>query len=170
MTLALTPDLPPTFISRLIVADIAPSRGPLSPDFRNYFHAMSEIDAMDVTSREQAHEILKPYEPDPLVRAFILTNLVSQGKEERMKFRIPLDILTPSLPDMGDFPYEPLQRSWHGPTLVIKGSKSKYINDKNIPLMKEFFPAMELQILDAGHWVHSEAPNQFKDLVTNFIK
>jgi len=42
-----------------------------------------------------------------------------------MKFRIPLDILTSSLSYLGDFPYEPLQTSWEGPTLFIKGNKSK---------------------------------------------
>lgn len=29
---------------------------------------------------------------------------------------------------------------------------SRYINDKNIPLARQFFPNMQLQHLDAGHW------------------
>jgi len=170
MTLALTPNLPSTLLSHLIIADIAPSRGPLSPEFRSYFRAMSEIESKKVTSRQQAQDILKPYEQDAMIRAFILTNLVSLEQEEGLKFRVPLDIMTPALSELGDFPYEPLQRSWDGPTLMIKGSKSNYINHHNIPLTKEFFPAMELETLDAGHWVHSEAPNEFKKLVTDFIK
>lgn len=32
------------------------------------------------------------------------------------------------------------------------GSKSKYINKNNIPVIKAFFPNYELVTLDAGHW------------------
>lgn len=83
----------------------------------------------------------------------------------------------------------------------------RYINDRNIPIAKEFFPNATLEPLEAGHWgkfsfhadsshdrintfiVHAEKyviskgprsllsvyshydrPNEFKQLVTNFIK
>lgn len=37
--------------------------------------------------------------------------------------------------------------------LVIRtGSKSKYINSRNIPLIKQFFPNSELVTLETGHW------------------
>lgn len=29
---------------------------------------------------------------------------------------------------------------------------------------------MGLEKLEAGHWVHAEKPNEFKALVTNFVK
>lgn len=63
-----------------------------------------------------------------MVRAFILTNLVpSESGDGGMKFRIPLNILNECLLDLGDFPYEPLQRQWEGPSLFVKGAKSKYV-------------------------------------------
>lgn len=34
----------------------------------------------------------------------------------------------------------------------MKGAKSKYINKYNIPIAKEFFPGMSLEMLDASHW------------------
>jgi hypothetical protein len=145
MSVALSPELHKSLLSHLIIADIAPSRGPLSPEFRNYFKAMCEIESQGIKTRKEAHDILQPYESvrkseiflrcshwewlmlqDAMIRAFILTNLLPPNAEgEGMKFRIPLDVLVPALSDLGDFPYEPSQRHWHGPTLVIKGSKSK---------------------------------------------
>ncbi|THG95721.1 hypothetical protein EW026_g5973 [Hermanssonia centrifuga] len=87
-----------------------------------------------------------------------------------LRFRIPLHTIGAAIPELGSFPYEPGEREWDGPTLFIKGTKSKYINDRNIPIAKEFFPNATLEPLEAGHWVHAEKPNEFKQLVTNFIK
>lgn len=32
------------------------------------------------------------------------------------------------------------------------------------------FPQMKLEMLDTGHWVHSERPKEFVDLVAGFIE
>lgn len=63
MALALNPDLPDGLLSQLIVADIAPSKGPLSSEFAGYMEAMKKIEDSNVHSRKEAQDILKPYEP-----------------------------------------------------------------------------------------------------------
>ncbi|KDQ59096.1 hypothetical protein JAAARDRAFT_57066 [Jaapia argillacea MUCL 33604] len=165
MTLALDPSTPKELLQNLIIADIAPSKGPLSPEFTSYVDAMRKIEESEVGSRKEAQDILSEYEQDPMIRAFLLTNLVSD--HHRMKFRIPIDIIGRSISEIGSFPYEPGEKTWEGPTLFVKGTKSKYINSKNIPLAKEYFPNMVVETLDAGHW---ERPNEFKQLVVDFIK
>lgn len=85
-----------------------------------------------------------------MTRAFLLTNL--DTTTQPFKFRLPLDIIGSSISDLGGFPYQPGERSWHGKTLFVKGAKSKYINKYNIPIAKEFFPDMSLETLDASHW------------------
>ncbi|GBE84401.1 alpha/beta-hydrolase [Sparassis latifolia] len=168
MTVALSPETPPDLLRHLIVADIAPSRGALSPEFSDYVIAMQTIEERKVTSRKEAQDILSEYEKDPMIRAFLLMNLIeSHGV---MKFRIPLDIISQSISELGSFPYEPGERQWNGPTLFIRGNQSNYINEKNIPIAKGFFPRMVLKALDAGHWVQAEKPNEFKEFVTDFIK
>ncbi|EPS95929.1 hypothetical protein FOMPIDRAFT_1053727 [Fomitopsis schrenkii] len=170
MSVALSPDCPPD-LRHLIVADIAPSKGPLSREFSGYVEALKKIEASKVTSRKEAQDILRPYEQDAMTRAFLLTNLKNQGHEHHaLEFQIPLDIVGESIPELGSFPYEPGERTWEGSTLFIKGTKSKYINDHNIPVAQQFFPNMELERLEAGHWVHAEKPNEFKHLVTDFIR
>ena len=45
-----------------------------------------------------------------------------------LTFRIPLDVISRSVPDIGDFPYLPGDTSWDGPTLFMKGSESKCVD------------------------------------------
>ncbi|KAF7977043.1 hypothetical protein HWV62_4810 [Athelia sp. TMB] len=154
MAVALNPDLPRHTLSNLIVADIAPSKGDLSPEFRSYVEAMKKIEASKVSTRKEAQAILAEYEEDPGVRAFLLTNIALPTSETpHVHFRIPVPLIGESIPHIGGFPYEPTHATWEGRTMFIKGTKSKYINSHNIPLAKEYFPNMVLEELDASHWV-----------------
>ncbi|KAG8934078.1 hypothetical protein FRC01_005239 [Tulasnella sp. 417] len=171
MAAALSPDLPPDALSKLIVVDMSPARGPISDEFRTYLKAMKEIQNKRVRSRKEADDVLQAYEPDVSVRQFLLTNLdrVQHETGHHQKFRIPLEILDKAIDGIGDFPYEPDHRKWDGKTLFVKGSRSKYINRKNIPIAKEYFPNMEMITLEAGHWVHAEKPIEFVNRVSEFI-
>lgn len=102
-------------------------------------------------------------------RQFLLTNAM-QAANKTIKFRIPLDIISDSIPSIGDFPYQPGEVTWSGPTLFVKGEHSNYINRRNIPSCEAFFPNMQLETLDAGHWVHAERPTEFVQLVDQFIR
>jgi esterase len=44
-------------------------------------------------------------------------------------------------------------------TLFVRGAKSNYIADEDIPTLKSTYKLSELiTIPDAGHWVHAEKP------------
>ena len=62
MTFALSPHLPQGMLSNLIVADIAPSKGELSSEFRGYVEGMKKLEASKVSSRKEAQDILTEYE------------------------------------------------------------------------------------------------------------
>jgi len=113
---------------------------------------------------------------DPMVRGFLLTNLLT-GPNEPARFKVPLRILGDSLGELADFPKGLGGRTWRdGQVVAIKGERSKwvprshfvfctrptrkpnrYINKQNFPIMQDMFPGVVLEELDAGHWVHSEA-------------
>ncbi|KAJ6515311.1 Alpha/Beta hydrolase protein [Mycena sanguinolenta] len=168
MTVALDSSLPESTLSNLVVVDIAPSRGQLSAEFQGYISAMQKIEAAKISTRKEALEILHEYEKDPDVCAFLLTNLIPQPNTSH--FRIPVDLIGDSIEGMGSFPFTPEEAQWPGKTLFIKGAKSSYINRHNIPLAEKFFPAMKIENLDTGHWVHSERPHEFATLVENFVQ
>ena len=110
-----------------------------------------------------------------MTRAFLLMNLEHPTIQHQrpLKFRVPVQLLGDSIPEIGGFPWSPGERTFDGPTLFIKGTKSKcvtaidrlsrsrrgaehcccrYINRHNVDSAKAFFPKMILEELDAGHW------------------
>ena len=143
MAAALSPKLPPGTLSNLIVVDVTPSRAAsLSDEFVGYFEGMQKIEDAQVSARQDAEAILKEYEQvtwlslattlnanplaqDPMVRAFLLTNL-EKPRNEPMKFKVPLGILKNSLGEISGFPHGPGERTWRdGQVVAIKGKKSK---------------------------------------------
>ncbi|GAA5941583.1 hypothetical protein JCM1841_002006 [Sporobolomyces salmonicolor] len=157
-------------LSRLVVVDIAPGIGKISPEFRAYLDAMNEIEAAGVHSRKEADLILQKTEPDLGVRQFLLTNLDRASPSEPYKFRLPLSFLRNAIDEIGHFPYAPGEKVFEKPSLFLKGSKSKYINSKNIPTIKQFFPNSQLETLETGHWVHAEKPKEFVELLEKFCQ
>jgi pimeloyl-ACP methyl ester carboxylesterase len=166
MALALHPELSADQLSHLVVVDISPAKGPIGNDFKGYIKAMKEIEAANHHDKKYVDTKMKEYEPDDMVRNFLLTNLQPTTP---YKFRNPVEIIERNLDAIGDFPYEPGERTWNGKTLFVKGAKSKYLNRRNLPVAEQYFPAMQLQILETGHWVHAEKPIEFVKIVTDFI-
>lgn len=158
---------------------------------------MRKVDQARVKSKAEADKILQEVEPvchpfsstqiptacyqfevfaDSQVlstRQFLLTNTRTLPSGD-LSFRIPLDLLDRSIPHIGDFPYpqpdQPGSPSWPGPTLFLKGEHSKYLNRRNIPIAEAYFPAMRLEVLPTGHWVHAEEPGQTLKLVKKFVE
>lgn len=80
-----------------------------------------------------------------------------------MKFRVPLSVIGSSLDEMADFPYqEPGQVTYEGPTLFVRGTKSRYVSNETIPAIKKFFPNSQIADVEAGHWLISENPEAFR--------
>ncbi|WVQ73730.1 hypothetical protein IAR50_003310 [Cryptococcus sp. DSM 104548] len=162
----------------LISVDMSPAKGKITPEFASYTQAMIDIEEAKVKTKQEADKILQKTEPLLPTRQFLLTNTrhSHEGPEPHLVFRIPLQLLSKAIPQIGDFPYKPpppitdASPEWQGPTLFIKGEHSKYINKHNIPVAERFFPNMKLEVLDAGHWVHAEKPKETVELVKAFIQ
>ena len=52
----------PDSISKLIVVDISPAKGAISPEFANYIVGMREVDQANVNSKKEGDKILQSYE------------------------------------------------------------------------------------------------------------
>ncbi|KAJ9611949.1 hypothetical protein H2200_003544 [Cladophialophora chaetospira] len=173
MTLALRD---PKSYSALIPVDNAPVDAALRGDFGTYVNAMKEIEETrpHVTRQSEADKILQKYEPDLGIRQFLLTNLVKMppkgGGGTELRFRIPLGTLAKSLPNMADFPFKDTEsHQYKGPTLMVRGTKSHYVADETLPVIGAFFPKFELLDVDCGHWVMSEAFEEFRKGVGDFV-
>ncbi|KAI1920133.1 hypothetical protein LOZ65_004167 [Ophidiomyces ophidiicola] len=162
MTLALRN---PSLVGGVVSVDNAPVRAPLSRDFAKYIQAMKQIDEAQLTKQKEADEILQHYEDSLPIRQFLLTNLVRSEENNGLKFRIPLDILSDKLEGLADFPFTPGENGprFEGPALFVRGTQSHYVKDSSLDVIRAFFPAFELENINAGHWVISENPEAFKN-------
>jgi pimeloyl-ACP methyl ester carboxylesterase len=160
MTVALRNQVP---VTHLIPVDNAPVDAALKSDFGNYIQAMRKIEEAGVKKQSEADALLQPYESSLPIRQFLLTNLVRDPETGTQKFRIPVNILGSSLDNMADFPFkDPEAAQYKGPTLVVRGTKSHYVADEMLPIIGRFFPKFELADIEAGHWVVSEKPEEFR--------
>ncbi|KAG0354895.1 hypothetical protein BGZ54_001421 [Gamsiella multidivaricata] len=155
-------------LDRLIIVDIAPVQVTLSSEFAKYVEVMKEIQKANVKKQSEADAIMKNYVSDLGVRQFLLTNLKRNAAGDGYSFRIPIETLGKSLETLGHIDFKPGQDRYEGKTLVIKGTKSKYIQKKDEDLIRTFFPNSRIAELETGHWVHAEKPEEFLKLVTEF--
>ncbi|NBV14719.1 MAG: alpha/beta fold hydrolase [Sphingobacteriia bacterium] len=156
----------PDRCSALIVADMAPVVYRRHHD--EIITALEAVPLNEIQNRAEAEAILTPLLPDVGVRQFLLKNL-DRTTEGKYVWKMNLPVLKKEY----DFIVKeiPRERKYSGPTLFIKGGNSNYIKDAYLPEMQELFPNMELITLPGiGHWVHAEAPDDFFQITSNFLK
>ena len=106
------------------------------------------------------------------MRQFLLTNLVrSPENKDVLVWRVPVETLSRSLGAMMDFPHtNPDSIRYEGPTLFVRGTRSVYVPDETLPTIGRFFPRFELRDVEAGHWVISENPEKFREVVVEWMQ
>lgn len=57
-----------------------------------------------------------------------------------------------------------------GEVLLIAGSHSEFVTSRSISVMQRYFPNTVVQILDAGHFVYQDQPEEFVQLVVEFTR
>ena len=149
-------------IANLIPIDNAPVDAVLASDFPKYIQGMRRIEEAQTRKQSEADAILQDYEDSLPIRQFLLTNL-TKTPDGVQRFRIPIKYLASALDNLGDFPFkDPDEARYEGPTLIVRGTKSRYVADEMLPIVGRFFPKFELCDIDCGHWVVSERPEEFR--------
>lgn len=155
----------PERVEKLIVADMAPKAYP--PHHQGVLKALNSVDFDKVQRRSDAEKVLKQYIPEAAVRQFLLKN-VHMTESGKYAFRFNLKVLTDSYASLVETNLE--SGIYEKPVLFIRGGKSFYISDNDMPLIHYHFPKAELATIpNAGHWLHAENPEMFFDLVTGFL-
>jgi pimeloyl-ACP methyl ester carboxylesterase len=154
----------PEGVSRLLVADIAPVTYP-APKFAAYLDAMLGLDLQPGLTRRQADAALTSAVPAAPLRAFLLQNLSFDKNGPR--WRIGLEQIAAGLADIGGWP--DLRGRYEGPTLVLSGDASDYVQPSHWPIFQRLFPAAQQETIAAGHWLHAENPKAFLDAVRRFL-
>ncbi|MCO4749038.1 MAG: alpha/beta fold hydrolase [Schleiferiaceae bacterium] len=155
----------PELVEKLLVADIGPKAYP--PHHKEVIEAMHALDLSSIQSRMEADRAMEKHLPSRSLRQFLLKNLTwKQDKQLGWKFNLP--ILSSQIQRIGTA-LDPIA-IYHGATLFVRGLASGYILDEDIPDILTHFPLAQLESIEgAGHWLHAEKPEAFREAVESFI-
>lgn len=161
----------PGLVRRLLVSDMSPVRyGSGGGEIAAYAGALNGLDLTGVEQRADAERQLADAVPDPGVRAFLLQNLRREEAGAGWRWQANLELLERDLATIADWPEDRLgAEPYEGPVLWVAGARSGYVRDEYEPAMRRWFPRhRKVVVKDAGHWVHSDQPGVFTEIVRRF--
>ena len=162
----------PELVARLCVVDIAPVAYEMGGN-RAILDALLALPDAALASRAAADAALAAAAAAPqaealgnqFIRQFLLQNLVPDERRWRLNLRALRDGYDAlrGFPDAGA-PAAGL------PTLFIGGERDGMLGEEHRDACVAHFPDARLEMLPVGHFVHSEAPGPFVELVDDFCK
>jgi esterase len=152
-------------VDRLVIVDIAPK--PYEPFQRYILEALRSLDLTRYKSFADVDAALAAEISSESLRQFLLKNL-ARDHDGHLRWKAHLEAINRN--------YDKLARSlapertFDKPTLFIRSGRSNYIEDDDVPLIRQIFPQAEIATLpEAGHWVHIDAPKEFFQTVLNVL-
>lgn len=167
----------PQRIDKLVVVDSSPS---LSTSVRvagstlGYVRAMEKVDwsnaiTLSNARREAEHQLAENI-MDNAVRNFVLTN-IKETKPGKFGWRVNLRAIREHIESPRQVYFNKHNMNpFSGDTLFLGGSLSDFITSADFPVIKDLFPnSIISHVPCAGHWVHSDNPEDFVSSVVNFL-
>lgn len=162
MQLALTH---PEKLNSLLVVDIGAHA--YGPRHRKILDGMLGLDLPLFATRKQIEEALAPAVPDLATRRFLLKNLALRP-EGGFYWKIGLQEISQDYSALCKAITSP--HPYDGPAAFFKGEDSDYLNDQDLPLVRQLFPrAVFYRIAHAGHWVQIENPEALLKSLNEFL-
>ena len=162
-------------IKQLVVVDISPitnlTKKRARPLFQSHVDIVNSLLKMPIESistREEADAILEKTLPFPDIRQFLLKNL-KRDNNQKFYWQINLPSIAETLEEIivGN---ETMTTTVECQTLFIKGERSSYLTMGDIDFLEMLFPNMQIEtVKGAGHWVHVDKPEEFKQIITSFL-
>lgn len=155
----------PEKVDKLIVVDIGPKEYP--PRHDEIFDALLALRLDKHKTRAELDAALAQYLSDRPVRQLLLKNV---ARDDAGAFRWKMDVKAIHKNYANLNAKIGTNRIFEKPTLFMRGGKSRYILDKDMPGIRSLFPSAEFVTVDGvGHWVHAEAPQEFAGKVMEFL-
>lgn len=129
--------------------------------------ALSGLDIDFIETREEADKQLARDLSQRAVRQFLLKNL-KRKDDGTFYWGLNIEAVKANLSRLLDR-VDRENRYFRKPALVISGIRSGYITEQDKEEFRETFPAVRIEDLDAGHWVHAEQPEELIALLIQFL-
>jgi esterase len=156
----------PELVDRLVVVDMDP--GQSTDNHRTVFNALFGVDFSKISTRQEAEDYLSNHIEDIGTRQFLLKNLTRDTETNAFSWKMNLPVLWEHYPDiLGPVSGTPNE---YVPALFVRGGKSNYIRDTDVPIILSLFPHADLvTIPGAGHWVHADKPQELLEVLRGFL-
>ncbi|MCI2229028.1 alpha/beta fold hydrolase [Polaribacter sp. MSW13] len=155
----------PSLVEKLVVVDISPRM--YQPHHNAILAGLNSVDFSVQNSRKLVEEKIAELIPEFGVRQFLMKNVYWKEKGQ-LDYRFNLESLTANNSEVGEG--LPSFTVFEKETLFLKGSKSNYLTEDEMPIIEAHFPNSKIvEIKDAGHWLHAENPKDFYNEVCAFL-
>lgn len=156
----------PNVASKVIIADIAAKEYP--PHHTEVLNALHAVDFNVVKNRKEAEAEMNKHIDDFGTKQFLLKNIYWKDTANNvMDWRFNLHVISKEYDTIRE--EVPFYESAL-PCLIIKGSRSNYINAHDEADFKNRYTNITIvNIEGAGHWVHAEKPKEFFEAVMHFL-
>lgn len=172
----------PELVERLCVVDMSPVEygGAVEGGFTPYVRAMRGVDLARLERRSDADAQLADEVADPVVRGFLLQNLRRVDDRDpdagagagAWRWQMNLAALGDHLDVLGGWPGSAVADlpAYDGAVLWVAGQRSDYVRPEYHDAMAALFPRVHrVTVKGAGHWVHSERPEVFVEVLRRFL-
>ncbi len=160
-------------LKKLIIVDIAP-RNYINEEFaqRNnhtqIVNLLKDVDLQKFKNRSEALEELSKIDNSDRLKFFMMKN-IKRDKNGKMSWKINIKAIADNLTTvLNEFDADLSKITCD--TLFIKGEKSDYLTEKDFFSIKKRIKNVDFKIIkDTTHWLHGEKPEEFLEIIKNFI-
>lgn len=156
--------LHPDRVDKLIVIDIAPRAYPALHD--EILGALLSLKLSLYDSRREVNAALAPDIPDYAVRQLLLKNL-RRNPTGTLEWKINLKTIQTHNGEISAAIES--SRPFPKPALFVRSTRSGHVRDSDIADITRLFPLAEISEIDAGHWIHADAPAELSRVVMSFL-
>lgn len=155
----------PERVAKLLVADISPRE--YARHHQEVMTALNAVDFSKVTTRKEIEDVMSEFVKDFGTLQFLMKN-VHRVTSDSFGFRFNLEAFNNDESIIGEA--LAVNKKFDGPTLFLKGDRSKYIQESDYVDIRNHFPNSMVKIIsNSGHWLHAENPHDFFIKVNEFI-
>lgn len=155
----------PDRVMKLMVGDIGPKEYPVY--HQQILAGLRAVPLDQIQRRSEAEPYLEAHGVEAGTRQFLMKSLY-HPERGRFDWRFNLDAIEANIERVVESVDE---MGFDGETLFIRGGNSDYILDKDWADIKTLFPHAYLETIEgAGHWLHAERPQEFVEVILDFLR
>ena len=156
----------PNRYNKIIIVDIAPVT--YTPHHQAILKALKETNLSELTTIKDCDNSMKTHIKNDTIRGFIIKN-IKRNEYNQLYWKINVNAIINNYNEILKAPQ--FKEQILSKTLVINGESSEYNILKDKEIFKKWCKHLTFNTINGvGHWVQAEAPTEFYNLITPFLK